>query len=50
MHLSYPQSYEPFIFLSLEAWILVTEICIEIEDVFKFDSLEHGKGKKTVLG
>ena len=50
MHLSFPQTYEPFIFLSLKIWILVTEICLEIEDVFKFDSLEAFKGKKTVLG
>ena len=46
MHLSFPQTYKPFIFLSLKIWILVTAI----EDVFKFDSLEASKGKKAVLG
>ena len=30
---------------------MVTEICLEIEDAFKFDSLEACKGKKaTVAG
>ena len=37
IHLSVPQTYEPFIFLSLKIWILATEICLEIGDVFKFD-------------
>ena len=50
MHLSFPQTYEPFIFLSLKIWILVTAICLEIEDVFKFDSLEACKGKKARIG
>ena len=46
MHLLYPQTYEPFIFLNL---ILMTEICLEIEDVLKFDSLEACEGKKATL-
>ena len=40
-------SYEPFIFLSLIIWTLVTQVCLEIENVFKFDSLESCKGKKA---
>ena len=28
----------------------MTEICLEIEDVFKFDSLEACKGKKATVG
>ena len=47
IHLSFPQTYEPFIFLSVKIWIMVTEICLEIEDVFKFDSLGACKGKKA---
>ena len=43
-------SYEPFIFLSLKIWTLVTEICLEIESVFKFDSLEACKGKEVTIG
>ena len=39
-----------FISLSLKIWILVTEICLEIEDVFKFDVLEACKDKKAALG
>jgi len=50
MHLSPPQTHEPFILLSLKISILVTEICLENEDFFKFDSLEASKGKKTALG
>ena len=38
-----------FIYLSLEIWILVTEICLEIEDIFKFDSFETNKGKTFFL-
>ena len=41
--------YKPFIFLSLKIWIFVTANCLEIEDVFKFDSLEACKGKKAAL-
>ena len=37
MHWSFFQTYEPFIFSNLKIWILVTEICLEIEDVFKLD-------------
>ena len=37
-------------FPNLKIWILVTEICLEIEDVFKFDSFEAFKGKKAMLG
>ena len=45
-HLSFPQTYEPFIFLSLKICILETEI----EDVLKFDRLEACKGKKAMFG
>ena len=47
IHFSLPQTYEPFNFLSLKIWILVTGICLEIEDVFKFDSLEACNGKQA---
>ena len=30
-------------------WALVTENCLEIEGVFKFDSLEACKGKKVAI-
>ena len=50
MHLLFPQTYEPFLFLNLTFWILETEICLEIDDVLNFDSLEDGKGKKATLG
>ena len=50
MHSSFPQTYEPFIILSLKIWILLTEIFLEIEDVFQFDSLEACKGKKATIG
>jgi hypothetical protein len=36
----FPQIYETYIFLILKILILLTEICLEIEDIFKFDSLE----------
>ena len=45
-HLSFPQTYEPFIFLSLKIWILVTEI----GDVLKFDFSEACKFKKVSIG
>jgi hypothetical protein len=48
MHLSYSKTYEPFIFLGLKIGILVTEICLEIEEVINFDSLEACKGKKCL--
>ena len=49
--LSYLQRDKHFIFLNLEIWILLTENCLEIEDVFKkFDSLEACKGKKATFG
>jgi hypothetical protein len=50
MHLSFPQKCELFIFLSMKIWISVIEICLEIEDVFKFESLEACKGKKVAIG
>ena len=50
MFLSYLQRDKHFIFLNLEIWILVTENCLEIEDVLKFDSLEACKGKKATFG
>ena len=37
----FPKTYEPF--------ILVTEICLEFEDLFKFDSLEACKGEKAMV-
>ena len=49
-NLSFPQRYEPFIFLSLKFLILVTELCLEIENVLKFDILEACKGTKAVIG
>ena len=50
MHSSFPQTYEPFIILSLKIWILLTAIILEIEDIFQFDSLEACKGKKATVG
>ena len=50
MFLSYLQTDEHFIFLNLKIWILVTENCLEIEDVLKFESLEACKGKKVAFG
>ena len=47
MFLSYLQTDEHFIFLNLKIWILLTENCLEIEDVLKFESLEPCKGKKA---
>ena len=32
MFLPFPQTYKPFIFIRLRIWILVTEICLEIEN------------------
>ena len=40
MFLSYLQTVELFIFLSLKIWILATENCLKIKDVFIFESLE----------
>ena len=34
----------------MKIWILVTKICLAIEDVFKLDSLEACKGKKITIG
>ena len=50
MFLSYLQTDKHFIFLNLKIWILVTENCLEIEDVLKFESLEACKGKKATIG
>ena len=50
MFLSYLQTDEHFIFLNLKVRILVTEKCLEIEDVLKFESLEACKGKKATFG
>ena len=36
--------------LFFELWILVTENCLEIEDVLNFESLEAFKGKKVTFG
>ena len=33
-YLSFPPTYEPFIFLSLKIGIWVTEMCLKIEDAF----------------
>ena len=35
--------------MKLNIWILVTENCLEIEDVLKFESLEACKGKKAAF-
>ena len=40
MFLSYLKTDKHFILLNLKIWILVTENCLEIEDVLKFESLE----------
>ena len=37
-------------FLSLKFWILVTGIRLEMEDAFKFDSLEACKVKEAMVG
>ena len=50
MFLSYLQTDEHFIFLRLKNWILVTEHCLEIEDVLKFEILESCKNKKSAFG
>ena len=50
MFLSQLQTDEHFSFLKLNIWILVTEKCVEIEDVLKFESLEACKGKKAAFG
>ena len=39
-----------FYFLNLEIWILVTDFFLEIENVFKFDTLKACKGKKAIIG
>ena len=44
------QTDEHFSFLKLKIWILVTENCLEIVDVWKFESLKACKGKKAVFG
>ena len=44
------QTDEPFSFLKQKIWILVTEKCLEIEDVLKYESLEACKGKKAAFG
>ena len=41
---------EPFPSLKLKLWILVTENCLEIEYILKFESLEALKGKKATFG
>ena len=38
---------QTFYFLNLKIWILVSENCLQIEDVLKFGSLEACKGKKV---
>ena len=48
--LSYLQTDEHFIFLNLKIWILVTENCLEIENVLKFESLEACEGNKSTFG
>ena len=50
MLLSYLKTDKHFILLNLKIWILVTENCLEIEDVLKFESLEACKGKKAAFG
>ena len=39
-----------FFFPETEIWILVTENCLEIEDVLKFESLEACQRKKATFG
>ena len=43
MFLSYLQTDEHFIFLNLKVRILVTEKCLEIEDVLKFEGLVRAR-------
>ena len=44
-------SKQTYIFcLKLKILILVTENCLEIEDVLKFESLAACKGKKATFG
>ena len=50
MFLSYLQTDEHFIFLTMQIGFLETEHCLEIEDVLKFVSLETRKGKKVAFG
>ena len=50
MFLSLLQTDEDFSSLKLKIWILVTENCLEIENVLKFESLEAYKGKKATFG
>lgn len=42
----------PFISLSSKIWILETKICLEMKDVFKFESfrVEACRSKKATLG
>ena len=47
--LSYLQRDEHFNFLDLNIWILMTENCLEIEDLLKFETLEACKVKKIWL-
>ena len=35
--------------MKLKIWILVTENCLEIEDVLKFESLEPCKGNQAAF-
>ena len=50
MFLSYLQTDEHFIFLNLKIWILVTENCLEIDDVLKFKNLGAWEDKKAAFG
>ena len=36
--------------MSLKIWILVTEMCLKVENAFKFDNLEASKDKKVTIG
>ena len=45
----YLQTAEHFTSLNLKIWIYVTEKCLEIGYVLKYESLEAFKGKKATF-
>ena len=50
MFFLYLETNEHFVFLNLKIWILVTENCLEIKDILKFESLAACKGKEATFG
>ena len=50
MFLSQLQTDEHFSSVKLKIWILVTENCLEIKDILKFESLAACKGKEVIFG